>query len=60
VSKTIRYTEHMAPSTASAKRRLQAALKRAKRQHPRWESIEARFIANGSSGPIVVRVEVPA
>ncbi len=60
MSKTIRYTEHMAPRSESAKRQLHAALRRAKRQHPRWESVEARFIADRSSGPIMVRVEVPA
>lgn len=61
MSKTIRYTEHMAPSGVSEKRRLMAALRRAKRQHPRHTAVEASFPINGrTDGPILVRVEVPA
>ena len=61
MSRTIRYTEHMAPATLSEKRRLMAALRRAKRQHPRWTAVEAAFPVNGrTDGPIIVTVEVPA
>ena len=59
MSRTIRYTEHMAPSTLSEKRRLMAALRRAKKDHPRWTAVEASFHLDRTDGPIVVLVEEP-
>ena len=62
MSKTIRYTEHMSPTSVSAKRRLMAAMRRARRQHPKATAREAFFHNpdQWQTSPIVVRVEVPA
>ena len=60
MSHTIRYEAEEARSAQEA-RRLFAALRKAKRQHPRHTAVEVAFATPDTyAGPIMVRVEVPA
>lgn len=54
----IRYTDHMSPAGELPGKRLKAALKRAKDQHPRWTAVDCRFAGDRFDGPILVDVEV--
>lgn len=58
VSKTIRYTDTGSYSTVSEKRRLMAALRKARRNHPRARSIAVEFVDPSRPMVSAMRVDV--